>query len=564
MSVVSRSLLVVSTKIIIAEFYRNTGFIGIATHLLINPGRIFPPRPLLQRTTDNKPLTTTAMPIINYKNLKEHLKALGDKPFAPVYLIYGEEMLTKSAFDAILDALIPISERSLNYESLDGTQENINGVISRINTYSLLPGVKVVALRDARIFYSGQDKDRLLVNAKAAYNEDNIKKAAGYLRNLMSLLNLSYEEIEQGNRPKSLGKSKAIGTDDTWLDEIIAYCREKSLPVLPNKDDGLALQMAIEKGFPKNNHLIITTDRVDKRRALFKTLNSMGVAIDCEVPKGDRRIERDAQQSVLRQKMKEVLNAGNKRMDQAAFMALYNMTGFDLRTFISNLEKLISYAGDRQDITVADIESVLRRTKKDPIYELTNALSERQAEPALFFLESILSSGIHPLQVFAALVNLFRRLLLSKDFIESSYGRLWQAACSYDYFQKQVIPAIIDYDRNLLDQISHWQDGLEKRANSQITRTAAKSKKKPTQIATDLLIAKNPKNAYPIYQLLKKSERYSKDELLDAYEILNAADKKLKISGQNSRLVLEKIILDICKVQDSEEQAQGARLKAEG
>ena len=504
------------------------------------------------------------MPIINYKNLKAHLKAPGGNPFAPVYLIYGEEMLTKSAFEELLDALVPVSERSLNYEMLDGTQENISGLIGRVNTYSLLPGTKVVALRDARIFHSGPDKDRLLLNAKAAYDEDNIKKAAGFLRSLMRLLHLSYEDIEQANRQKTLGKSKAIAADDAWLDEILFYCLKNSLSVPPTKDDSLALQQAIEKGFPQNNHLIITTDIVDKRRALFKTVSSRGVVIDCSVPQGDRRVHRDSQQAVLRQKMHETLNAANKRMDQAAFMALYNMTGFDLRTFTSNLEKLINYVVERQDISITDIESVLRRTKKDPIYELTNAVSERQAEPALFFLESILSSGIHPLQVLAALVSLFRKLLLVKDFVESVYGSIWQAACPYDYFQKQVIPAIVEYDRNLLDHLNDWQDMLEKESASQVTHASAKVKKKTTQIAPDLLIAKNPRNAYPIYQLLKKSERYAKDELLDAFETLNTADRKLKTSSQNSRLVLERAILDSCKVPGSRKQAQGATLKAEG
>ena len=135
------------------------------------------------------------MPIINYKDLKQYLAELGNDPFAPVYLIYGEEMLTQNAFDELLDALVPASERNINYEPLDGTQENIHEVIRRVNTYSLLPGIKVIALRDSRIFYAGQDKDRLLDNAKKAYDDDHIKKAAGHLRGLMGLLSLSYEDI---------------------------------------------------------------------------------------------------------------------------------------------------------------------------------------------------------------------------------------------------------------------------------------------------------------------------------------------------------------------------------
>ncbi len=486
------------------------------------------------------------MPVISYKELNTHLSSRGSDSFAPVYLIYGEEMLTKSAFDELLNAMVPASQRSINYEPLDGANENIHEVIDRVKTYSLLPGIKVVALRDSRIFYAGQDKDRLMDSAHKAHADDNIKKAAGHLRSLMSLLNLSYEDLDKSNREKSLGTSSALQTDDAWLDEIIAHCRENSLPIPAAADDGRTLQLAVEKGFPPNNHLIITTDMADKRRALFKTLSNIGVVIDCSVPKGDRRADRMAQEAVLAEKKNALLKVGQKTMDQAASEALYEMTGFDLRTFSNNLEKLISYVGDRREITLADVETVLKRTKVDPIFELTNALADRQTEASLFFLGSILSSGIHPLQVFAALSNQVRKLLLAKDFVESPYGREWQAAGPYDYFQTRVIPAIVAYDRELLDHINGWQSMLDNETASDSAQSPAKTKKKPPNTTTDLLVAKNPKNPYPIYLLLKKTQRFSKEELLNAFEVLSAAERNLKTGGQNPRLLLEKVILDIC------------------
>lgn len=499
------------------------------------------------------------MPTINYKELKKYTKELGNNPVAPVYLIYGEEMLTKNAFDALLDILVPAAERSINYEPLDGTQENIHDVIDRVNTFSLLPGIKVIALHDSKIFYAGQNKDQLLENTKKAYDDDNIKKAAGHLRGLMGVLNLSYEDIGKSNRQKSLGQSSILGADDAWLDDIITYCRENNLSVPAARDDSRILQRAVEKGFPANNHLIITTDSVDKRRSLFKALSNKGVVIDCSVPKGDRRADRLVQESVLADRMNAMLTAGNKSMGQSTYLALYEMTGFDLRAFSSNLEKLISYVGDRQEITITDVESVLQRTKQDPIYELTNALADRKPDPALFFLDSLLSSGIHPLQAFTALINQVRKLLLAKDFVESPFGRDWQAACPYDYFQKRVIPSIVEYDRNLLDHLNGWQTLLDEETHTPKTAARAKRKKKKGKLTTDLLIAKNPKNAYPIYQLLKKSEWFSKEELINAFETLNAADQKLKTGGQAARLVLEKVILGICRVPGTRRTAQGGR-----
>jgi DNA polymerase-3 subunit delta len=267
------------------------------------------------------------------------------------------------------------------------------------------------------------------------------------------------------------------------------------------------------------------------------------------VPKGDRRADRIAQEAVLAERKDAILGAVQKTMNQAAYHALYEKTGFDLRTFSSSLEKLVNYTGDRREISIEDVESVLPRTKIDPIYELTNALADRSPEQTLFFLDSLLSSDFHPLQAFAAMINQIRKLLLVKDFVESPYGRDWQAACPYDYFQRHIIPALVAYDRELLDQLDSWQTMLTEEADHQNSEIPVKKKKKENKTATDLLIAKNPKNPYPIYLLFKKSERYTKEDLREAFDSLNEADKQLKSSGQNPKLVLEKVVLDICGTQ---------------
>ncbi len=87
------------------------------------------------------------MPDLNCKELNNYLK---DKErFFPVYLIYGEELLYKSAQNTLLDELVPVSKRSLNYDSFDGTDENIYEAVERVNTFSLLSGPKVVSLCDS-------------------------------------------------------------------------------------------------------------------------------------------------------------------------------------------------------------------------------------------------------------------------------------------------------------------------------------------------------------------------------------------------------------------------------
>jgi len=239
------------------------------------------------------------MPEINYRELSNYLKDRKAGNFEPVYLIYGQELLYKDSLEALLDALIPANKRSLNYEPVEGTNDNIKGAIERSNTYSLLSGTKVVAICDSKIFYSKQDQGRLLEKAKEAYDKEDIKKAAKYLLSLMGLLNLSYDDVSTADRSKTIKLDLDRFGDDEWIEKILKFCMENSLSIPSEEDNSALLKKAVEKGFPKGNHLIITTDMVDKRRKLFKTIREHGMIIDCSVPKGDRRADRMAQEAVL-------------------------------------------------------------------------------------------------------------------------------------------------------------------------------------------------------------------------------------------------------------------------
>ena len=251
------------------------------------------------------------MPEILYKELDRYLiKIKGDqktKGFAPVYLIYGETLLYKSALEVLLNALIPSNLRSFNYQAIDGTNGHIEEVVERVNTYSLLSGPRVVALCDSRIFYSKQNERQLLEKAQKAYKDQNMNQAATSLLTLLSILNLSFDDIDEGNKERIFKVDDNTPDEAGWLDQTIKFCKENRLPIPSGEHDADLLQRAIEKGFPKRNHLVITADMVDKRRKLFKIIKAYGVIIDCSVPKGDRRADKIAQEAVLAERMETIM-----------------------------------------------------------------------------------------------------------------------------------------------------------------------------------------------------------------------------------------------------------------
>jgi DNA polymerase-3 subunit delta len=269
------------------------------------------------------------------------------------------------------------------------------------------------------------------------------------------------------------------------------------------------------------------------------------------VPGGDRKADRQIQETVLRERAGAVLEGSGKTLAPQAFARLHEMTGFDLRTFSSNLEKLVLYIGDRDVITAGDVSDVLERSKQDPIYELTGAVSDRKGIPSIRLMESLLHSGLHHLQVFAAIVNQMRKLIQMKAFVQSHQGRSWQKGMPYNAFTAKVLPEMGSYDQELGVLMSRWDETLNPKEPEALDTKGKKrkTKKKKTgqKLPADLLVAANPRNPYPIYLTLKKADNFTMQELLDIYEELGRTDIKLKRGAGNPNLVLEKIILKICR-----------------
>ncbi|MBU4257767.1 MAG: hypothetical protein L6263_07235 [Desulfobacteraceae bacterium] len=483
-----------------------------------------------------------------FKELGDYLQTLSkDKTknkFTPVYLIYGEELLYKKALDILLAAILPDkSSRALNYESFEDADENIYEVVEKLNTFSLISGEKVIAVCDSRIFYSKHDTDSILKKAEEAYANNKIKKAAEYVVSVLGLLNLSFEDVCRTDGKAKLKLDNTLN-EKKWFDKTIKYCVDNGLTVSAPEDNDKILQKAVERGFPKGNHLIITTDMVDKRRGLYKVINNNGIVIDCAVPRGEKRSDKIAQEAFIKEMMRNILAKAGKTVDNNAYSAMYEMTGFDLRTFVNNLEKLISFVGDRKKITVEDVQNVLKRTKSDPIYELTNAISERNTADALFFLNSLLSSGFYYLQIFTAITNQIRKLLIVKEFVESSYGKEWHTGIQYNKFRSSIMPAIQEYDSIILKQLEDCENIISK---DETSNNKNKGKPKKSSLNTDLLIAQNPNNPYPVFKLFANSERFTKEELLDSVEYMSKADLRLKSTGQNPKLVLEDVIFHVCR-----------------
>jgi DNA polymerase-3 subunit delta len=490
------------------------------------------------------------MPEITYKDFEKHLKKVPEEPegtLPQVYLFHGEELLYKKAFASFVEKMIPPEDRSVNCEPVDGAPENIRDAVNRANTYSMLSGNKVIAVQETRIFYGKKEQGKLLEKAEAAIKKEDRKKASKFLMGLLGELKMRPEDIRDPEDVKALLDDGDDLSDTGWIVELAGYCVDNAISAPGGGQPDQFLENAVLKGFPPGNFMALTTDVVDRRKTLFKTIREKGVVVDCSVPKGNRKADRIVQEEVLKNRIASILGGSKKKLMPQAFTRLYDLTGFELRTFSNNLEKLVLYVGDRDVITPDDVTAVLERSKQDPIYELTGAVSDRDAAKALMLMDSLLQAGMHYLQVFTAIVNQVRKLIRIKSFMLSPQGRAWQNGMPYNAFTARALTAMEDYDRNLKELYEKWNETLTQDPTRDGEKKKGKKKAKALKVPTDILSAPNPKNPYPIYLTLKKADNFKMEELTELYAHLANTDIRLKRSAQDPKIVLEETILKICR-----------------
>ncbi|MCK4389716.1 MAG: hypothetical protein KAV83_05715 [Desulfobacterales bacterium] len=449
---------------------------------------------------------------ISYKDLANLLAEIKGGRICPVYLLYGDEFLHKSAFKSLLNALVPPHHQNLNYEPIDGESENVYEIIERLNTFPMIPSAKVIAVHGTRIFYSAVAADDLLHKSKEAFERQDLKESARYLLHMLSVAGMSLDDVKDGGwtraSDKKLTESLTKDAAEAWLDQVVAYCVQENMTVPAHQDDADVLNDAILTGYPETNHLVLTTDLVDKRRKLYKTISKIGAVVDCSVAKGERTADKRQRQEALKGQMKETLRKFGKTMAPGGFEALYEKIGPDMRSFSNEVEKLISFVGDRKEILPSDVETVSKRTRQDPIYEMTNAIVQKDTRGALFFLDSVLKNNFHPLQALSSAANQIRKLMLAKDFIRNRCRKTWRQDLSYQAFQKMIMPEIKKREPDFLTSNAH---------------------------------------PYSIYMTLKQSDNYTLEGLIRALEVLFDTDIRLKRSGQDAKIVLEHAILRICE-----------------
>ncbi len=476
---------------------------------------------------------------ISYKDIDAHL--VKTEPYS-VYLLFGDEALYKDIEQKLVQALLGKENARHQYQPLDGAPENIPLAIEKLNTFSLLGGGQIVGLRDAVIFSSRRNGVDILEKAQRAFEDDQPRRAGRLLLECMAMYRLDGQDLTDTDGLKGVEPQLRKILKSAWVEPVWRFCEENGLKPNANQTTGPhLLEDALGRPFASGNRLIVTTDIIDKRRTLFKAFKKAGLVVDCSIPKTDSRQDKLARDQVLKQRAMQVLAGHGKRLEPAAYQAIIDRVGAQMRPFVVALETLVDFTADRPAITAADVAAVIKRTRTDPLYELTNALQERQTARALSMAQALITDGFHPLQLLAAIANQVRRLLIMKSFTVQSLGDRRFAGLTVAQFNQSILPQMQAADRQLLDAVAEWRDKLMPETQ------APAGKNKPKAAQTDLVMVKNPRSSYPVYKLFLNCQRHDLKHLLECIHRIQQTDQQLKTGDSAPVLLLEKLLLFVCQ-----------------
>lgn len=221
----------------------------------------------------------------------------------------------------------------------------------------------------------------------------------------------------------------------------------------------------------ETTYFVFTESEIDKRSKLFKTVSSRGYAAEFAIQ----------DENTLKRWVAGVLAKDNKKISEGTVQLLLSKTGTDMDNIQSELEKLICYCMERDVVTSEDVEAICTTRISNHIFDMINAIADRQQKRALELYYDLLALKEPPMRILFLIARQCNMLLQTKEL----------KACGYDnrtIGSKIGVPPFIA--GKYLTQASRFKTSLLRNAVQQCVETeaAVKSGKMNDRMSVEILI----------------------------------------------------------------------------
>ena len=167
------------------------------------------------------------------------------------------------------------------------------------------------------------------------------------------------------------------------------------------------------KELPETAYFLFVEEEVDKRGKMYKAVKSKGRAV--ELPFQD--------ENTLKRWVAGQIGRENKRITETDLVYFLNKVGIDMGNITKELEKLFCYALERDVITREDIDAVCVTQISNHIFDMVNAVAEKQQKKALDMYYELLALKEPPMRILFLLTRQYRGLYQVKQLAQKGYGR---------------------------------------------------------------------------------------------------------------------------------------------
>ena len=353
----------------------------------------------------------------------------------PLYLVWGEEFLARRDAEALVEALVPGAEASLNLAVLDAASPR--EVATELATLPLFPGNKVVLLRDPEFLAPKKGRTDALAKARDAWKAGRRKEGARRLLALVARAGWGREALQPGEPGAPTVEDwreelevTLAETDLEFLREVAAFVREEG--VAAPESDASALVGLLERGLPEGHALVVAATDIDARHPLLRFARGRGALVERKLATRLRDLD-------LSEVAREFLRPFAKRLGPGAEELLRERVGANMRLLQSELEKLALHASSAV-IQRSEVELLVAHTRDEEYLELADALQKRDLYLALRYVDEALAGGAAPLLLLGAIASVVRGLVEAQERL--AHLGTGVPPRSFDEFKSWLFPAI--------------------------------------------------------------------------------------------------------------------------
>ena len=161
---------------------------------------------------------------------------------------------------------------------------------------------------------------------------------------------------------------------------------------------------------PSDTTLFIFVEKeVDKRKDIYKAVSKLGFEIECDIQSDD----------TLMKWIRSRVAGEGKTISPRAQAVLIDRVGTDMSNIATEIEKLVCYCIDRNEITEEDVESVCANYLTSRIFAMTDAISAQDQKRAMELYYDLLALKEPPARILSLITRQFNLMLQVKEMTDN-------------------------------------------------------------------------------------------------------------------------------------------------